>query len=276
MSEKSGTLAGTYWDKLSRKTADHEDVTGEFKEKMGVQAADAALSVCPEGFFQHVIRQGESLITIAQRYNISLTELMSYNPNINPYFYTTGQVLCIPAVNVPACPMGTLYAIRDGDTLFSIANLYGTTVEALQAANEWLDPLRMIPGQVMCIPGTRTSQICPETNTSHEFAEGDTIVGLMRAGNFSYGALVESNPDVSLVDVIPGMILCLPPSGSRGECACNTAGRAYRMGEGETLTSLAQRIGADELLVVLVNPMHTPGDFREGQIICVPSAEEAR
>jgi peptidoglycan endopeptidase LytF len=276
MPEKNDALKRTYWETLGRSLNEKKSEKGVkgLSDMLGASpAVDISQAVCPEGFFQHVIRQGESLITIAQRYNISLTELMSYNPHINPYFYTTGQILCIPASGT-SCPTGTLYAVREGDTLYSIAALYGTTVQALQEANSWLDPLNMIPGQLICVPGAVPSQMCPENNASYTTLESDGLMSLLRQWSISYGALQESNPNLNLADISPGMVLCMPPSGSRGACSCTLEGLAYRMGNGETLATLAERIGVSEVLLVVSNPMLTPADFTEGQIVCIPFAEE--
>ncbi len=278
MPEKSDKMKRTYWETLGRglnNQEQNEKGVKRLSDMMGsMPAADVSQSVCPEGFFQHVIRQGESLIIIAQRYNISLTELMSYNPNINPYFYTTGQILCIPASGAPACPTGTLYAIREGDTLYSIAALYGTTTQALQEANSWLDPLNMLPGQVICVPGTAPRQVCSDDNEPYVFTEGDSLVSLLRQGDISYGAFLESNPDLDLSQLAPGTLLCIPPSGSRGACGCTLEGLAYRMGDGESLTTLADRIGVSEELLLISNPMLTPSDFAQRQIVCIPFAVE--
>ncbi|MGI5899837.1 MAG: LysM peptidoglycan-binding domain-containing protein [Christensenellales bacterium] len=278
MPEKNEILKRTYWETLG--SGLKSETTSEKRLKtlggmMGtLPAMDRSQAVCPEGFFQHVIRQGESLIIIAQRYNISLTELMSYNPNINPYFYTTGQVLCIPAAGASTCPNGTLYAIREGDTLYSIAGLYGTTAQDLQDANSWLDPLNIIPGQVICVPGARPSQTCPDGEEPYVFNESDSLVSVLRQNSISYGALQESNPNLNLAELAPGTLLCIPPSGSRGACNCTLEGLAYRMGSDENLTTLADRIGISEELFVISNPMLTPSDFVSGQIVCIPFAVE--
>ncbi|HQD40636.1 MAG TPA: LysM domain-containing protein, partial [Bacillota bacterium] len=63
-----------------------------------------------------------------------------------------GQVICIPAPAPPMCPGGTLYTIRPGDTIFALAQRFGTTVQAIIAANPGIDPLNLQIGQVICIP----------------------------------------------------------------------------------------------------------------------------
>lgn len=45
------------------------------------------------------------------------------------------------------------YTVKAGDTLFSIAQSHGITLEALQAANPGVDPKKLQVGQVLKLPG---------------------------------------------------------------------------------------------------------------------------
>ena len=47
---------------------------------------------------------------------------------------------------------GTTYTVQPGDSLFTIAQQFGTTVEALIAANDLADPTALDVGQVLVIP----------------------------------------------------------------------------------------------------------------------------
>ena len=55
-------------------------------------------ALCPEGFVNHVLQTGETLRSVAQTYGLSLNELLLYNPSANPFYYRTGDNLCVPAV----------------------------------------------------------------------------------------------------------------------------------------------------------------------------------
>ena len=49
------------------------------------------------------------------------------------------------------------YTVKAGDTLFSIAQSHGTTLEKLQAANPGVDPKKLQVGQVLKLPNTDAS-----------------------------------------------------------------------------------------------------------------------
>lgn len=60
-----------------------------------------------------------------------------------------------PAAEAPAAeaPAGsTTYVVQDGDTLWDIALEHGTTVEAIVAANELLNPADLTVGEELIIP----------------------------------------------------------------------------------------------------------------------------
>lgn len=107
---------------------------------------------CPRGTL-HTVQPGESLFLIAQSFGITLTELLRANPQItDPNRIQVGQAVCIPGiVTPPPCP-GFIYPVRPGETLFALARRFGTTVEAILAANPGVVPERLTVGQELCIP----------------------------------------------------------------------------------------------------------------------------
>lgn len=108
---------------------------------------------CPEGNY-YTIRPGDTLGDIAFRFNISTDDLIEANPGINPYNLRIGQVICIPLATPPVvCPPGTVtYTIRRGDTFYSIARRFNTTVDALIRTNPNINPNALLIGQKICIP----------------------------------------------------------------------------------------------------------------------------
>jgi LysM repeat protein len=102
----------------------------------------------------YVIKKGDTLSTIAQRFGVSLADLQQLNKITNPDQITIGQKLQIPASRSPtAVPVkGKTYVVQQGDTLFKIALRFGVTVAALQSANNISDPNKVYPGQVLKIP----------------------------------------------------------------------------------------------------------------------------
>ncbi len=113
----------------------------------------------------HVVERGDTLLSVAARYGVSVSQLATLNGlHWNSWVYV-GQQLAIPGGQVPSTtpnPPATgeqVYVVRAGDTLFGIARAHGTTVSALSAANG-LTTHTIYVGQRLKIPvgGTAPSE----------------------------------------------------------------------------------------------------------------------
>ncbi|HHU83185.1 MAG TPA: LysM peptidoglycan-binding domain-containing protein, partial [Firmicutes bacterium] len=95
------------------------------------------------------------------------------------------------------CPAGTFeYTIRAGDTFFSLAQRFNTTVEAIQRANPNVDPDRLQIGQVICIPRDMEPTPCPSGTFEYTVRAGDTFFSLAQRFNTTVEAIQRANPGV--------------------------------------------------------------------------------
>jgi LysM repeat protein len=101
----------------------------------------------------HTVVRGDTLYSLARRYGTTIDAIMRANHLTSPNIYV-GQRLIISSLRVP--PVGsTIYTVVGGDTLYSIARRYGTTVDAIQAVND-LSSNYIYVGQPLLIPSTQT------------------------------------------------------------------------------------------------------------------------
>lgn len=100
----------------------------------------------------HVVSFGETLFSIAQAYGVTLDALIAANGLTYSSLIYVGQELVIPRAGEVTPVAGEVYLVQYGDTLFSIAQAYGTTVEALAEANGLTYPYTIYLGQSLVIP----------------------------------------------------------------------------------------------------------------------------
>ncbi len=98
--------------------------------------------------FEHTVRSGESLWTIARTYRVSVAELRAAN-GLSGSRILIGQRLTIPGAEGGGTIMR--YTVRSGESLWTIANRYGTTVETLRRTNG-IRSSRIFPGQTLNVP----------------------------------------------------------------------------------------------------------------------------
>lgn len=106
----------------------------------------------------HQVRSGESLLAIALQYGVTVDEIRAAN-NIQGELIRAGDELIIPVLRT-AEPSGAAapapsrfeYVVRPNDTIISIALAFGSTVDAILAANNLAANAIIRPGDRLVIP----------------------------------------------------------------------------------------------------------------------------
>ena len=128
----------------------------------------------------YVVKPGDSLWKIAQNYGIDVNELANFN-NISGDYLAIGQILMIPSRNDDTLT----YVVKPGDTLWSISQKYGVSVEAIKYMNGLMDNIIYID-QVLQIPNNNN-------NTIYTVSYGDTLWGIAQR----YGITVEKLKEIN-------------------------------------------------------------------------------
>lgn len=111
----------------------------------------------------HEVVAGDTLSGIGDSYGVSSASIASANALGNGSHIESGWVLLIPkpgnqAPNATPAPSpgtpATTYTVVKGDTLFSIAQRFGVTVDALMAANGLTDRTYVDVGWILVIPAS--------------------------------------------------------------------------------------------------------------------------
>lgn len=117
----------------------------------------------------HKVRAGESLSKIARSHGTTTAVLAELNGIRNPSLIREGQNLKLPGAPSEKAPQRTVegtHRVKSGETFYSIAQIYGLSVDSLSEANPDVDPKALRVGQELKLTARRVA-----TPTSEETAE---------------------------------------------------------------------------------------------------------
>jgi LysM repeat protein len=99
------------------------------------------------GSFTYVVESGDTLYSIARKFNTTVSIILKFNQIPNPNLIYIGQNILI----AESPPEAIIYTVRPGDTLNSIAQRYGTLVQNLITFNYLDNPNLIYPGQELVV-----------------------------------------------------------------------------------------------------------------------------
>ena len=188
--------------------ADQEEDANEIKnnwEKLAEAVTKAIVDyaggkyIAPPDSNYYTVKQGDSLWSIAKKYNVTVNELKNIN-NLSSNLLSIGQNLIIPDKEEVSSED---YVVKKGDTLYSISKKYNTSVDNLKSLNNIKTDTLSI-GQVLKIP----SEI--EENT-YIVQKGDSLYSISKIYNTSVDKLKELN-NLTTNTLSIGQILKIPKS----------------------------------------------------------------
>lgn len=133
----------------------------------------------------YVVKKGDSLWSIAKKYNMTVDELKSIN-NLKSNLLSIGQRLKIKESD----DNQNIYIVKKGDTLYKIANMYGTTVDNLKALNN-LKSNNLSIGQKLIVPSKNKIYIVQKGDSLWSIARkyDTTVDSIKRNNNLSTNVL---------------------------------------------------------------------------------------
>lgn len=147
---------------------------------------------------EYVVKKGDTLYGIANKYNVSVDNLKSYN-NLSTDSLSIGQIIKIPDNKVNS----NEYVVKSGDSLYSISRKYGVSVDELMSVNNLKSTVLSV-GQVLKIPNS--SEV---TNVIYTVKKGDSLWSIAKNNKTTVDAIVKLN-NLSNANLSIGQKLLLP------------------------------------------------------------------
>ena len=201
-------------------------------EKYADAVVDAILDYIGYGTgVNYTVQKGDSLWSIANKFNISVEDLKSAN-NLTSNLLNIGQTLKIPSEESPVTGDYIVYTISKGDSLYSIAQKYNTTVNELIKYNN-LSSTNLKIGEQLLIPTTES-----KINT-YIVKSGDSLYSIAKKYGVTVDELKKAN-GLTSNNLSLNQKLVIPEA--KGEIG-------YIVKSGDSLYSIAKKynITVDEL-----------------------------
>ena len=164
--------------------------------------------------------------------------------------------------------------VAPGETLLGIAHEYGTTVAALEAANDLRDPNTIVAGSVLQVPGA-AGVAADAPNNTVVVELGQTISSVAAQYRTTVSALAATNHLADPNHVVVGSVLRIPGSGLPAQAATNASGSSggsVVVSAGDTLMGIAKQYGTTVATLATVNNLADPNRVVIGSVLKIPGA----
>lgn len=170
----------------------------------------------------------------------------------------------LPNVEMPSTNYVTITIVR-GDTLSSIANNYGTTVQELVSINNISNPNLIYAGNTLKVPVTTSGGTGndPLEETIYIVKKGDTLSKIALNYNTTVTQIAREN-DISNPNLIyPGQRLVIKTQSMGTELGH----MCYKVVRGDSLYSIARRYNTTIANIVMLNRIQNPNLIYPGQCL---------
>jgi LysM repeat protein len=189
-------------------------------------------------------------------------------------FICTLLVLLAPPITWAGPPASNpgVHIVRWGENLTYIARQYGTTVQAIAAANGIANHNRIYAGQRLVIPqGTPPSQ--PGTGYTYVVRHGDTLSGIAYRHRVSVNSIVQANHILNPNRIYAGQRLFIPGATSWRPAVSADQGIYYVVRRGDTLAKIALRYRTSVSAIVVANNIANQNLIHVGQSLSIPPSK---
>jgi LysM repeat protein len=175
-------------------------------------------------------------------------------------------ILALSLVAQPAYAQGQVHIVQAGETLSSIAARYGTTPQAIAAANNLANANYIYAGQRLAIPSGGGAAASGGT---HTVGRGETLSAIAARYGTTVAALVRANGLASANMIYVGQRLIISGGGATGSSGGSSGGSqqgtVYTVSRGDTLASIAARYGTTASAIASANGLANANYIYPGQ-----------
>lgn len=216
----------------------------------------------------YTVQEGDTLIKIADRYGVSVNQLISMNGISNPNYIYPGEILRIYESNRSSSKskhdFSSTYIVQQGDTLYSISDKFNITVEELQEINNISNPNLIYPGEILKIPtnkNKKSKSVSPKQYIrTYIVQQGDTLYSIANKFHTTVENILKINNILNPNLIYPGEILKIEGYSYKD---------IYAVQNEDTLEQIAEKFNTTERKLKLDNDNVENDKIKIGQILRV-------
>lgn len=252
---------------------DREDIPKEQKQPQRIPGTRQEPST-QSGVIYYTVQEGDTLTSIAQKYDTTVHEITVTNSIVNPNLIYVGEVLKIYPGNRSIIKrkkvFTTTYIVQSGDTLTSIAIKFDTTVQAIAELNDLQNPNLIYVGEILKIPtNSRGNLSAPSSRhyiKTYIVQSGDTLTSIAKKFNTTADKIALLNNITNPNLIYPGQILKI-------ETSINSSIRGYNFNtmytvqKGDTLLGISRKLDVDYKELIQKNDITNPNLIYPGEVL---------
>src|SRR5690606_22091216 len=161
-----------------------------------------SLGVFAQNYIQHTVVKDDTITGLARKYGVTIHDIYQLNPEAKNGI-KLGEVILIPKTEKNAKlieKQGLYHKVEPKETLFGIAQKYGTTIQALQEANKDILQNGLQADMELLIPQSKkaenTSTIILNEDIIHVVQPKETLFGISKKYEISKEELLKNNPQL--------------------------------------------------------------------------------
>lgn len=252
---------------------DREDIPKDQKQPQRIPGTRQEPST-QSGVIYYTVQEGDTLTSIAQKYDTTVHEITVTNSIVNPNLIYVGEVLKIYPGNRSIIKrkkvFTTTYIVQSGDTLTSIAMKFDTTVQAIAELNDLQNPNLIYVGEILKIPtNSRGNLSAPSSRhyiKTYIVQSGDTLTSIAKKFNTTVDKIALLNNITNPNLIYPGQILKI-------ETSINSSIRGYNFNtmytvqKGDTLLGISRKLDVDYKELIQKNDITNPNLIYTGEVL---------
>lgn len=259
-----GTLTGSM--AVVPATADVAPVHSEIRSTPALRVVPASVPTA------YVVQPGDTISAIAERHGLRTADVLAWNGLTWRSVIYPGQTLSLAGTSAPTTvpAASQTHVVVAGDTVYGIAQKYGTSVDAVLSANALTRASVIYPGQSLLVSGAAAAApaTAPAAVTTpaagaqtHAVVAGDTLFGIAQRYGTTTASLYAWNAMTAQSIIYPGqsIVVSAPPVQPGGQLSATLD--AEQAANAALIITIGRQLGVSDrgLAIALATAMVESG-----------------